>query len=108
MGGLALVYSSQGRHDEGEKLLQEMLLGVEAQVGSDHPHALLAKRALADAYKAQAQYAEAEPLFVSVREAEKSIGPLHDGTPAGQSLLVSLPSSIFDTPFSACESLSGW
>ena len=109
MGGLALAYNSQGRHDEGEELLRKMLLGVEQQVGSDHPHTLLAKRALAEAYRAQERYAEAEALLLTVGKAGQDVlGPSHGDTPASERFLASLPSSIIDVPYLACESLSGW
>jgi len=64
---LANVYKAQGRYEEAERLLVEML--KTAQWPEEHRRVeLLYTCALADTYREQGRYDEAEPLFVKTLE----------------------------------------
>jgi tetratricopeptide (TPR) repeat protein len=68
-----------------------MLAIAEKALGSDHPDAAASLRALAEPYRQQGRYAEAEPLLRSALAIEeKALGPNHPAVATSLSALASL------------------
>jgi tetratricopeptide (TPR) repeat protein len=61
----------QGRYSEAGKVAEESFKIAEKTFGSNHPYVASSLNDLANVYRAQSRYAEAEPLYKrSLRERE--------------------------------------
>ena len=63
MHGLGWVLAEQGKTEEAEPLLREVLATVTARLGSDHRVTSLARSTLGRCLTIAGRYAEAEPLL---------------------------------------------
>jgi hypothetical protein len=71
----------EGRHDEAEALLQEVLKVRTATLGADHPDTLTTRNNLALSFQARKRCDLAGPLFREVVEAStRRLGPTHPDT----------------------------
>ena len=72
-GWLALVYMSQGRWNEAEKLGVEVLEKSRRILGMEHPGTIVAAANLAGTYAAQGRWSKAEKLEVEALEQRRRI-----------------------------------
>lgn len=77
-GRLALLYKSQGRHNEAEPLLVQSLVICKQQLEVYHPYVATCLNRLGSLYESQGRYNEAEPLLVqSLQIYEQELGKAH-------------------------------
>ena len=78
LNDLALVYDSQGKYTDAEKLYIRSIGIREKALGQDDSSITAALNNLAGLYRDQGRYAEAEPLYIrAIRIEEKELGPDH-------------------------------
>ena len=81
LNNLAMIYASQGRHDEAEQLYIRSIKIHEKELGSDHPEVALKLNNIAELYRAKGRYKEAESNHrraLAIRE--QVLGPDHPDT----------------------------
>jgi hypothetical protein len=80
MGGLARVYTKQGRYEKAE-LLYKTVQETQLRFWVQDAKVLNQLEGLATLYVEQARYGEAEPLLLQTfRRREKQFGPEHEHT----------------------------
>jgi hypothetical protein len=89
MGNLAATYRGLGRLADAEELAMVVLEKRRQTLGPEHPHTLIAMRALALTYRDLGKITEAIQLLIVVVEARTHLlGPMHsDSILAQQDLL---------------------
>jgi tetratricopeptide (TPR) repeat protein len=84
--GIAGVFHDQGRYQESERVLQEVLKERERALGAEDPETLAARHGLAQALEDESDYAGAEAEYREVTKLRtKVLGPEHVDTLASRS-----------------------
>ena len=70
-----------GLYAAGSSMAEWVLESMERTLGPEHPHTLASVGSLANHYRVQGRYTDAEPLFLRALEArERTLGPEHPHT----------------------------
>jgi tetratricopeptide (TPR) repeat protein len=78
LSGLAMVYASQGKHEDAEALFKRALAIREKALGAGHPDVAHALNALAIVYEKQGRYGDAEAHYKrALAIDEKALDPSH-------------------------------
>ncbi len=78
---LGVVVSAQGRHQEAEQILREVVAKLIQAVSHDHPQTIRRSGDLANCLRKMGRLEEADALFVeTIEQAEDVLGPVHLAT----------------------------
>ena len=88
MNMLGLLYRSEGKYAEAERVLTRALDIRRRTLGADHPDTIKSMNSLARLYRSEGKIAEAETMLTSVLEARRRVlGPAHPDTTSVMTLL---------------------